>query len=536
MIPAFQFALHHWVLASFVLAAALGLHAVMRKRPAAVRHLALSATFYVVVFAPALALTLGSVLALPHLDGLPVVTYIINITPDTAAEIAASPGASERRNWPAVAVIVWLAGGLLFGMRFVAGLLVCRRKERLGREESRMARMSGDIASRLGLRRQVTVLVTPGVDMPETHGVARPLVLLPESAESWPDSRLESVLTHEMIHVRRNDWLAQMIAQAGLCLHWFNPLAWAAVRRMRIERELACDDGVLAAGIDGCRYAQDVLEVAAGLRGMNPLAGAVAMAEASQLENRIRSMLNPQVKRGDATMKTKAAAVFLTAGLILTLAGWQAPAQSGGVPLSGVVFDASAAVVPEAVVLVRNVETKKREIAKTNAVGEFQFDGLPAGTYRVEISKPGFHLYIQDNVTLVAGIPQQLNVQLAVGRINETVNVTGSRPPQPVSTSKPPQRIKVGGSVQAAKLVNRVLPSYPVHLKEAHIEGTVLLEAVIGTDGSIVNLTAVNSLVHPDLVKVAEDAVRQWQYEPTFLNGNPVEVLTNITVNFTLSQ
>jgi TonB family protein len=234
-------------------------------------------------------------------------------------------------------------------------------------------------------------------------------------------------------------------------------------------------------------------------------------------------------------MKMKTAAAALTAALILLLSGRQAPAQRGGVQLTGVVIDASTAVVPEAVVLVRNLETRKREITKTNAAGDFSFDGLPPGKYQIEVSKPGFQLYRQENVTIVAGVPQSLNVQLALGRIHETIEVVGSRPSRTVSGTGTPRRIRVGGLVQAAKLVKMVRPPYPAHLKEAGIEGSVLLEAIVGTDGAILNLKAENTIVHPDLVQAAMDAVSQWHYEPTFLNGKPVEITTNVVVNFTLN-
>ncbi len=93
-----------------------------------------------------------------------------------------------------------------------------------------------------------------------------------------------------------------------------------------------------------------------------------------------------------------------------------------------------------------------------------------------------------------------------------------------------PQR--VGGAVQAAKLIYQVRPTYPPLAKQARIQGTVRLQAVIARDGSIQNLVLASG--HPLLVPSAMDAVRQWRYSPTTLNGETVEVLTQIDVNFTL--
>jgi protein TonB len=112
---------------------------------------------------------------------------------------------------------------------------------------------------------------------------------------------------------------------------------------------------------------------------------------------------------------------------------------------------------------------------------------------------------------------------------------TAAPPPPPVK-EKPagPQRIRVGGNVQQANLIRKVTPLYPPLAKQARIQGVVRFTAIIGKDGTIQNLQLVSG--HPLLVEAAKQAVSQWQYKPTLLNGDPVEVVTTIEVNFTLSQ
>jgi protein TonB len=110
-------------------------------------------------------------------------------------------------------------------------------------------------------------------------------------------------------------------------------------------------------------------------------------------------------------------------------------------------------------------------------------------------------------------------------------------PPPPVKVeAKPvtPQRIRVGGNVQQAKLVRQPKPVYPPLAKQARISGVVRLNAIISKDGTIQNLSVISG--HPLLVPSAMEAVKQWVYAPTLLNGEPVEVVTQIDVNFTLSQ
>ena len=76
-------------------------------------------------------------------------------------------------------------------------------------------------------------------------------------------------------------------------------------------------------------------------------------------------------------------------------------------------------------------------------------------------------------------------------------------------------------------------PPYPPLVKQARIQGTVVLEAVISKQGSVENLRVISG--HPLLIQAALDAVKQWKYKPTLLNGEPVEVVTTVTVNFNLS-
>ena len=106
--------------------------------------------------------------------------------------------------------------------------------------------------------------------------------------------------------------------------------------------------------------------------------------------------------------------------------------------------------------------------------------------------------------------------------------------PKLTSDQPAPQRIRVGGNVQANNLVYKVQPEYPALAKQARIQGTVRFTATIGKDGHIIDLSLVSG--HPLLVEAAAEAVKQWVYRPTLLNGNPIEVITVIDINFTLSD
>jgi beta-lactamase regulating signal transducer with metallopeptidase domain len=127
--------------------------------------------------------------------------------------------------------------------------------------------------------------------------VFRPVVLLPAGFTSWPESRLRAVLLHELAHVARRDALAQILAELVCALHWFDPLAWYAARRLARERERACDDRVLGTGLGACEYARQIVEVARqAALGKGPGA-ALAIVQRSELESRILEILNPAVPR-----------------------------------------------------------------------------------------------------------------------------------------------------------------------------------------------------------------------------------------------
>ena len=133
-------------------------------------------------------------------------------------------------------------------------------------------------------------------------------------------------------------------------------------------------------------------------------------------------------------------------------------------------------------------------------------------------------------VGVVGGVPGGIPGGQAGGVLGGIIGGTGNAPPPPPKAA--PQRIRIGGQVQAGHLIRRVEPSYPPIAKQAHISGTVILHAIIAKDGTVQELQLISG--PPLLVRNAMDAIRQWRYQPYLLNGEPVEVETTISVIFTL--
>jgi protein TonB len=140
-------------------------------------------------------------------------------------------------------------------------------------------------------------------------------------------------------------------------------------------------------------------------------------------------------------------------------------------------------------------------------------------------------------VGVVGGVPGGVpggQMGGVIGGVIGGVLSAAAPPPPPPPKAAAPKRIRVGGQVESAKLIFQPKPDYPPLAKMARIQGTVRLEAIISKDGTIQDLKVLNG--HPLLVKAALEAVQRWRYQPTLLNGEPCEVVTEIDVNFTLAE
>lgn len=133
-------------------------------------------------------------------------------------------------------------------------------------------------------------------------------------------------------------------------------------------------------------------------------------------------------------------------------------------------------------------------------------------------------------VGVTGGVPGGIAGGQAGGVLGGIIGGVGAAAPPPPT----PKRVRVGGNVQQARLINQPRPAYPPLARQARIQGTVRLQAVISKDGHIIDLQLVTG--HPLLVQAAMDAVRQWRYHPTLLNNEPVEVVTTIDVVFSLGS
>jgi beta-lactamase regulating signal transducer with metallopeptidase domain len=523
--------------------AALALH----RRSAAVRHWILAAALICAAVAPMIgrfapSWTLAAFSA-PIAARAPAVDVSFAPiggpgAPAAPASPASAPRASAVRDLAAALILpLWLTGALANVFVLVIGM------SRLTRLQSSAAPLDGGtiaeslerVSAMFGLRRHVALVRSARRAVIVTWGVVRPKVVLPADVDAWPRERLDVVLAHEIAHITRADWLVQTAAELCKAIYWFNPLFWVACARLRYESERACDDAVMRIGITSHAYATELLELARSFR-RHPHAWLPAPAMAarpSNLERRVRAMLNAGIDRCPITRRARWMSVLALLVITLPIATF---AQGSFSTFSGAVVDQQERLLPAATVTVSDGRRNVTHETTTDRNGRFELVGLPAGDYTVEAKLPGFR-NLTDTLT-VNGQSVDRTLKMQVGLLQETISVvsddgaiTDPRPSgtvmakRPVPACLPGTANGIGGNIRPPHKVKDVRPGYP------GVDGKVELVAMIGTDGSVADVQLV-SADRPELGPAAIDAVRQWEFDSTLLNCVPIEVQMNVTVSF----
>jgi TonB family protein len=569
------------VKATIVLGAALLFTGVFRRRSAAFRHSIWAAAILGTLALPLLTLimpawrsaALGNAAAVFE----PRHTTIMDGSGDAAPAMAvnailASPAIGKWSLW---VLLLWAVGAFAFLIRIALGFAGLRRLFRqsnsLAQGDLRLA--AAEISEQLGIRRAVRLRqANQAAAMPVTWGAIQPTILLPASAPDWPNVRKRSVLMHEMAHVARLDWFFQVLAEFLRAIYWFHPFSWMAAAKLRRESERSCDDFVLNSGMQAREYAKQLIELAGSLNSPSPSwSSALAVARRTNLERRFTAMLQPSMDRRSLSRGMR---IFLplTAALVLVpLAAVRLPAQNT-VMFGGTISDPSGLPIANATIVLSNHATNQIQMTTSNREGKYTFVDLPAGEYGLRVMKEGF---AELRAKIMADGPRNdeaaENFTLQVAPANDEIDVIAHNEVKggvsggvsagvgdgagrgvgggvkggvndgvgdgvKTNDSKKTIRIRIGGDVQAAKIVQKVQPVYPDAARTAGIDGTVILHAVIGMDGTPLSLKVMNNQIDPDLAKAAVEAVSKWRYQPTLLNGDPIEVDTTIMVKFTLMK
>ena len=512
-----------------IVMAGLVLTQLLTKRSAALRHWVL-------------ALTMLCALVMPVLEVLSPAWYLarsdrsdVRATSKSAAveETFSIPlkstGAVSRSPMTLSAGLraVWIAGSLAGFSILLAGLA------RLTWLAGRARDVSDERWS--SLLGSVRLLQSDHPSLLVTWGFARPQIILPSSATHWSDERMRIVLWHELAHIQRHDWLAQMMAETVRAIYWFNPLIWIASRRLRLESEQACDDAVLARGIDGADYATVLLNLARDLKHRHNWLPAPAMARRSSLNRRVSAMLNAEVNRNPLSRTSRIAVVFALLVMTIPIAAAQTFAS-----FSGSVVDAQGLPLPNASLVLSNAQRSSKYEVRTSAAGTFEFIGLPAGAYSFDVITPGFAT-VHETLSIASGQKLERVLTMKVGSLQETIVLVGDKegPPPSAKEARPFEPVDlsecvlkaVGGNIKPPRKLRDMAPQYPANLRGSGAEATVVLDTKIGVDGFVKDIE-VREGTPSEFADAAITAVREWRFSQTILNCTPIEVAMTVTMRF----
>jgi TonB family protein len=533
----------------------------------------------------------------------------------TTVAVARAAGSRVHSGMPLDQAALWLIlAGILGRAAWLAAgfwrLRQYRRRSRL------LDRREGD-----------ALLLSNEVASPVTFGALQPVVLLPAGFPDLDARVREAILCHELLHVRRRDWVFTVAEELVRALWWFHPAVWWLLGQIHLAREQSVDREVIARTQAREEYV-DALLAMAGAWPHLELAPAPRFLRQKHLKQRVVLILK-EVRM----TKTRLVSVLLAALGVLAAACWVvtatfplAAAQAAVVDSPGVSVELNGATllhrtavlypeamrqqglegtvalqvkidgagnVADAVVLSGPDELRK---AALQSVLNWHFTGNLAGS--TELVTIGFHPQAPDTPAVGGAGRPAPSLALAASRTIKSLNLVGlteesrtdllsrlavhegetltaeslrqlvetvrsfdqhlvvtARPAEgegvavyiilsrPLGTPAPPVepvapatpvRIRVGGNTAATHLVFQPRPVYPPEAKQARIQGVVSLHAIIAKDGTVQNLSVISG--DPLLAASALEAVDRWVYRPTLLNGEPVEVETEIDVHYTLAQ
>ncbi|MCC6394381.1 MAG: M56 family metallopeptidase [Bryobacterales bacterium] len=504
----------------------------------------------------------------------------VTFSPGSAVAVSA-PAARATIPWDPLLAAVLLGGSSLLMARLALGTI----RLHLYRRRSTPLEKSGT---------EVEFRVSNEVSGPITFGWRRPVALLPAGFLDLPPESQAAIQAHEAAHVRRADWLFAVGEELIRCALWFHPGIWYLIARIHLAREQVVDREVVET--TGNREAYlDALLAIAGLKTKLDFVPAPLFIRQRHFAERVAILLKEvspmNRKRMLLSLTASVAAIIISAtvsSMLLPLRAAQSNGSQGadiraeakGGPQ--VLYRHQTQYPPEAklkriegtvqvdvTIDGRGLVTDARVLsgpeelrrAALQSVLQWQFTatGAPAHTEveinfslqdkgqggylgqlkRIEMTglspdlqtrlAPRIPVKVGDTLSQDAPAEIQKAVAEVDPRIRANVSADGV-----LHVSMAPMALRIGGNVQSAKLVKKVPPHYPPEAKQSRLQGTVRLMVRIAKDGKVENVELIEG--HPMLAEAAIEAVKQWEYKTTLLNGNPVAVLTQVDVNFTLQD
>lgn len=497
----------------------------------------------------------------PRVELIPLDTPV---GPEAGTAVSAGGGALSLGDGSlATVAIAVLAAGILARLVWMAiGLARLRRLRREG-TAAILPDELGDLPRVIGIRADVRWLETLG--QPVTFGLRRPVVLLPATLRTLDISQQRTVIAHELFHVQRRDWLWVVVEELLRAVFWFHPAMWWLISRIQLAREQVVDELTVMATSDRRAYMEALLAFA----DRSPLAPVTAFARRRHLLKRM-ALISKEVVMSPKRLAVSCAA--MAAAIVLT--GWYAasafPLASLGVasdvaeaqtarpappppppappPSEGTVADDGR--LPKLIHRVdpvypaegraaaaRGHLTMTLTIDAAGNVTEWRVRGMNVSTSK-DVDAAAMRDITDAIMRAATDAVQQWRYE-PTGRTTVANAMIMIRPPEDGQRTRvtvarqinPPNAVRVGGDVKPPTKIYNVNPSYPPVALQARVQGVVILEVVIDETGGVSDARVLRSI--PLLDQAAIDAVTQWKFTPTLLNGRAVPVIMVTTVNFT---
>jgi TonB family protein len=414
-----------------------------------------------------------------------------------------------------------------------------------------------------------------GLTQPVTFGFRHPIVLLPLRVRRLSPEVPRAIVCHELLHVVRRDWCWTVIEEVVRSAFWFHPAMRWALTQTQLNREQTVD--ACAVETTGARlaYVRALMEFAGG----EALAPATAFVRRRQLVRRIRDISQEvRVSPARAAITMIVLVVVLVASSLAVTRGMPLQTSIGpstadaksslpAVPWRRVVQKIKPAYPPD--VIASGVEIGASITVTATVSPEGKVTRVDEPKWRLTI---GSDSHVADEAAFWAGKPWLPFVREAETAVRQwtfeegttetrmpiefvfstrkddapvvapvdartaeaSLSSPSARPGEPTTAPAGQAPRRVGGDIRPPKKIFDVKPVYPADAAAADVQGVVILDVTIAKDGSVADATIRRSI--PQLDQAALDAVRQWRFTPTVLDGGPIEVLMTITVNFTLAH
>jgi TonB family protein len=507
---------------------------------------------------------LGLCLLLPFVQ--PWQALVLDPSAESARPLAASqPGQGEQGGDTETVFAMPAVGWLLIGgagMRLAWLALGFLKLSRYRRESQDLPLAAPFLAlMRERFRTQAALRLSSEVRGPVTFGWRRPVVLLPERFLEFDAEVQQAILCHELLHVERRDWVFTVAEESVRALLWFHPAVWWLVGRIHLVREQLVDRESIRLTESRDPYLRALLTLG-GHRLETDLAPASLFLRGRHLDRRVASILRKEfpmskvrsMVRLSVMSSVVAAAVWMAASTFPLQAVPQQSGEHSVWPVEGVYSDNWRGVVEQGgekllqqpmipypmdaidkrvegrVILELSVDENGRVYDALVLSGPQELRRaalMSALRWRFSTDRP---LPAKLGATIRFELPPR---DTPVPLYGASPNAAQQATSQNSKPGDPPKRIRVGSAVQMARLVQKVTPLYPTLARQANVAGTVQLKVSINPAGGVERIDVVQG--HPLLIPAAIEAVKQWEYRPTLLNGVPVEVETSVEVSFSTS-